>query len=161
MGFFKWLKNKGALRDALPVINLITEEYWIHKQKHPKATHEEAILHAIRWRFNRAFFGSEKALEGSNLYGKFSDDEIFRILKQYGHYASINKAAAFVAGLQLECDNLRKKGIEPLMWDIARHEYNLSGVPWKPRNIEEVEKRYWKEMESKGLILKGNENDFS
>ena len=161
MEFFEWIGRKNAIRPAFAHINRIAKEYWSYKEKYPNATYEEALLHPIRWRFNRAFFGSENNSHGSDLYGEFSDAEIIRILKEHGHYNSINRAAAFVAGLELECDNLRKKGIEPLMWGIARHEYNLFGVSWRPKNMEEVEKRYWKEMERKGLILKGNEKDFS
>lgn len=161
MEFFEWMRRKNAIRPAFAHINRVAKEYWSYKEKYPNATYQEALLHAIRWRFNRAFFGGENDSQGSNLYGEFSDAEIIRIVKEYGHYGSINRVGAFVAGLELECDNLMKKGIEPFMWGIAKNEYNLSGAPWRPRNMEEVEKRYWKEMERKGLILKGNEKEIS
>ena len=120
VGFIAWIKKKKDLKPIFPTINALTKEYHNYKEKYPKATHDEALLYTIRWRFNRAFFGSENPISGSKLYGEFSDEEIIRILKDRGVYDSIGRVAAFVAGLEIECDKKRKKGIEPSTWVIAK-----------------------------------------
>ena len=115
---------------------------------------KKLLLHAIRWRFNRAFFGTENPFYGSKLYGEFPDAEIVRILKENNSFVPIGKAAAFVAGLELECDKQRKKGIEPSTWMIAKQQYHSFGRPWRPKTIEEMERRCWMEMEVKGVVIK-------
>ena len=64
----------------------------------------------------------------------------------------IEKAAAFVAGLAIGPD-----GIEPLTWMIARQQYHSFGRPWRPKTVEEMERRYWRELEVRGLVLKYGE----
>jgi len=148
VGFIAWIKKKKELKLIFPSINTITKEYYSYKEKHQKATYEEALLHAIRWRFNRAFFGTENPFYGSKIYGEFSDAKIVRILKENNSFMPIEKAAAFVAGLEIGPD-----GIEPLTWMIARQQYHSFGRPWRPKTIEEMERRCWMEMEVKGVVI--------
>ncbi|MEM2919061.1 MAG: hypothetical protein QXY62_06155 [Candidatus Altiarchaeota archaeon] len=155
MGFFDWIRNKITLRKIFPVINSITDDYNEFLKEHPDSSHEEALLYSIRWRFNRAFFGSESPTPGSRLYGEFPDAGIIKILKELNCYDTINKAAAFTAGLELQNIENKKKGFEPYTETIAKVCYTLSGIPWKPKNMEEAEKIFWSEMELRGFILKG------
>jgi len=161
MGFFLWLKKKRELRYIFPSINAITKEYYSYKKEHSNSPHEEALLHVIRWRFNRAFFGSESSTSGSKLYGEFPDEEIIRILKECDSYDSIEKAASFVATIEFENSKQKREGFEPFSETIAKYHYNLSGIPWRPNSIDEVEKKYWNEIEASGLMLKGDEKEFS
>lgn len=147
------------MRLVLPAINTITKEYRVYSKEHPKATHDEALLHTIRWRLNQAFFGSENLPSQNKLYGELPDEEIIRILKEHGSYETLDKAAAFVAGIEMTCYKERKKGQDPPTWIIARQHYNRSGQPWRPKTTEQVEKRLWKEIETTGLIAKGNEKE--
>ncbi|MFH0957731.1 MAG: hypothetical protein V1897_03425, partial [Pseudomonadota bacterium] len=155
----EWLKSKWDLRHLLPAINAMTKEYHAYREEHPRVTHDEALLQTIRWRLNRAFFGSETTQPGSELYGELPDEEIIRMLKEHRSYEPVDKAAAFVAGIEMSFDKERKQGQDPLTWIIARQHHNRSGQPWRPKTIEEVEKMLWKEIETTGLISKGNETE--
>jgi len=74
--------------------------YHAYRNANPQASHDEALLHAIRWRFNRAIFGSKSPIYGSTLLGQVSDDKIVAILKEADAYDDIVKAAAFVVGME-------------------------------------------------------------
>ena len=161
MGFIAWIKKKKELTPIFPSINAVTKEYYSYKEKHPKATHDESLLYAIRWGFNRAFFGSENTFYGRRLFGEFPDNEIIRILKDRGVYDSIGRVATFVAGLELECDEQLEKGIEPSTWVIAKHKFNSFGSPWIPETIEEMESKCWRELEAMGVIIKSKQTKLS
>lgn len=120
MGFFSWIKKKMDLKSVFPSINTITKEYQAYKKEHPSLTYDEAPLHVIRWRLNRAFFGSEKPSHGSQLYGEFPDAEIIKILKECGSYDQIEKAASFVAGIELKNAKQKERGLNPSLKQLQR-----------------------------------------
>jgi hypothetical protein len=159
--FIAWIKKKKELTPIFPSISAITKEYYAYEKDHPNSSHKEALLHAIRWRFNRAFFGSENPSPGSKLFGEFPDEEIVRVLKECGSYELVEKAAAFVATIEFENAKQKREGFEPFSETIAKYHFNLSGIPWRPNSIKEVEEKYWKEIELVGLILRGDEDRLS